>query len=810
MEEGRARPLAATDFPLAVGGTEGDLQIPGASGAPIAFLGVSNGALFVQPARPDGGVRCNGSPVAGSRWLFDGDVLRLGEATLAIEKQSGATRLRFDVEIADRAPGMPELVPPSHPPRPAAGAIRPAEFTPHRFGPSERQGHRRRVVPRLLLAGLIAGLVGVAGLLFMARAIEVVVEPDPAEMELEGRLLPIPLGGRYLVLRGSHRLTASLDGYHPFAAELEVGPGTNQRFTFQLERLPGLIEIETVPSAGVEIAVDGEVVGTSPVAALELATGLHQIVGTTERYGVARASIEVEGGGARQRITLELDPSWASVSVSSEPSGASVSVDGEAAGTTPTTLDLIEGEHRLVFAHPGFRPSHSVITVVSGEPLTVPQAALVPADGVLVLVSEPAATVSIDDVYRGETPLEVVLAPDHGHEVTFSEPGFAPFSTMVRLRPGQRERLEVTLRPRLGQVTVVGAPGGAVLRIDGQDRGSAEQTFELTAVPHELEVRKPGYEPYRATVTPKPGFPQTVEVVLRTPKEAAAAATPPVLKVDEEDLVLVEGGRFRMGAPRREPGRRANEAERDVEITRPFYIGVREVTNEAFRRFAAGHDSGFVGDVSLDVDDFPVVRVTWQEAARYCNWLSQQHGLPPFYEDRGGGALVAASPTTIGYRLPTEAEWSLVARYPEGGAAWKYSWGSSLPIPAAATNVADLSSAPIVPAANRGYNDGFEATAPPGSFRANPLGLFDLGGNVAEWVHDVYAVQPATTREILVDPLGPAEGVYHVIRGQSWMSSTVSQLRLSFRDSGNEPRPDLGFRLARFAGPPSATQGDTP
>ena len=102
-----------------------------------------------------------------------------------------------------------------------------------------------------------------------------------------------------------------------------------------------------------------------------------------------------------------------------------------------------------------------------------------------------------------------------------------------------------------------------------------------------------------------------------------------------------------------------------------------------------------------------------------------------------------------------------------------------------------------------GYDDTFPVTAPVESMVANGLGLFHLGGNVAEWLHDVYGIHPSNQQEVAPDPAGPTSGELHVIRGASWMDSTISELRLSYRDYGSKARPDVGFRIAR-------TAGDTP
>jgi formylglycine-generating enzyme required for sulfatase activity len=234
-----------------------------------------------------------------------------------------------------------------------------------------------------------------------------------------------------------------------------------------------------------------------------------------------------------------------------------------------------------------------------------------------------------------------------------------------------------------------------------------------------------------------------------------------------------------------------------VELTRAFYLATEEVTNREFHEFREEHKSGHVGQKTLDLDEYPVVEVTWNEATRYCNWLSAKEGLPPAYELQGG-TMVGTSPLTTGYRLPTEAEWAWAARFAGTGGGRKYPWGNSLPVAAGSGNYADAAARELVDGTISGYNDGFAATAPVDSFKPNAVGILNMGGNVAEWVHDFYSIYPSSSSTLLVDPLGPEEGEYHVIRGSSWMDSSVTELRLSFRDYGSGSRPDVGFRIARF------------
>jgi formylglycine-generating enzyme required for sulfatase activity len=96
------------------------------------------------------------------------------------------------------------------------------------------------------------------------------------------------------------------------------------------------------------------------------------------------------------------------------------------------------------------------------------------------------------------------------------------------------------------------------------------------------------------------------------------------------------------------------------------------------------------------------------------------------------------------------------------------------------------------------YDDGYPATSPPGKFTPNALGLYDMGGNVAEWSHDYYSIYQYSARKQYLDPLGPAQGNHHVVRGSSWKHASISTLRLSYRDYSNKKRPDLGFRVCRY------------
>jgi formylglycine-generating enzyme required for sulfatase activity len=778
--------------------------MPGAP-APLAWLGLGEGEVFVQPAAGVP-VVCNGTRLAASHWLRDGDVLRIGATQIETRLRGDGVHLRVE-QLADPNPTEPPvvLVPPpreevrvadtSTPGRP----VTPIAFTPATLGTPPKTKLRARV-SRLLVGALVVLVALLVAFIATARSVEVAIEPEPDRVALEGFPPAVPLGSSFLARPGGYTLVAEKEGYHRLEVPVEVTTSSRQTLEYTLERLPGLLTVDTGGVSGADVSVDGSLVGTTPFAAVSVPAGEHEVVVNAEGYVEFRTTVEIEGRGTEQTLEANLIANSAPVTFASVPPGATVKVDGRSLGTTPLTTAVSAGRRSVSYSMKAFKPASRRITVEPGQPLTVPPVKLIPADAVLVLASDPSgAAVTVDGKWRGETPLELVVPPHQSLDVKVAKAGHEDARLKVEVAPGERREESLRLAPQMGEVRVEARPPDAELLVDGEPRGQAKQTLRLIALPHEIEIRREGFLPHKETVTPRPGFTESVRVALKSEEEARRERMPPrITTASGQELILVEGGRIQMGAGRREPGRRANEPLRDIELVRPFYMATTEVSNAQFKEFTPTHDSGRVGTSSLNIDDYPVVRVSWEEAAAYCNWLSHRDGLPPAYERRGG-ALVAKVPLTTGYRLPTEAEWARVARYPAGQGPLRYPWGESFPVPPGADNYGDESASEVLRRTLPGYTDPYVATAPVSSLEPNAMGIFHLGGNVSEWINDLYAITPSIAGRLMRDPTGPAEGEYHVIRGASWMHATVTELRLSYRDYGKDPRPDLGFRIARYA-----------
>lgn len=236
-------------------------------------------------------------------------------------------------------------------------------------------------------------------------------------------------------------------------------------------------------------------------------------------------------------------------------------------------------------------------------------------------------------------------------------------------------------------------------------------------------------------------------------------------------FVLIKGGCYEMGDLVGDGD--SNERPAHEVCVNDFYIGKYDVTNAQFRKFRSEHNSGKFDGLSLDDDKQPVVNVSWDDAVAFAKWLSEKTGQP--------------------YRLPTEAEWEYAAR---AGSKNKYFWGNNPDDACTYANVGDLSAKARWKKWTVFYcDDKFQVTAPVGSFKPNAFGLYDMLGNVWQWVEDIYN-SAAYTKLPKENPVYEGAGEYRVVRGGGWSNGPLG-VRLSHRvpltpEFGHHA---LGFRL---------------
>jgi formylglycine-generating enzyme required for sulfatase activity len=222
-----------------------------------------------------------------------------------------------------------------------------------------------------------------------------------------------------------------------------------------------------------------------------------------------------------------------------------------------------------------------------------------------------------------------------------------------------------------------------------------------------------------------------------------------------------------------------------VKLTTPFAIAEVPVT-QAFYRAATGENPSFFKELSQS-GERPVEQVSWLEAVRLCNALSDLFDLEPAYTLTGEGdeVEVSWSPEANGYRLPTEAEWELAAG---AGESTRYAGGQSLDEVAWHGEISEGSTQPVA------------------QKRPNAFGLYDCSGNVWEWVYDAWERDVYAAREREGETLNPLceasikgeEPRERSARGGAWFGEG-DQCRVSFRASFDRHSKvsTLGLRLAR-------------
>ena len=230
-------------------------------------------------------------------------------------------------------------------------------------------------------------------------------------------------------------------------------------------------------------------------------------------------------------------------------------------------------------------------------------------------------------------------------------------------------------------------------------------------------------------------------------------------------MVPVVCGEFEMGALEGDEDADGDETPRHrVSISRDLLVGKYPVTQGLYESVMGKNPSRFKGSTR------PVEQVSWYDAVLFCNKLSELEGREPVYTINGDD--VSCNFVAKGYRLLTEAEWEYCAR---SGQRFKYSGSDT-----------------VDEVAWYGGNSGGE-THPVGLKKPNGFGLYDMSGNVWEWVWDWYGDYSSGTQ---VDPQGPTSGSFRVNRGGSW-SSNAQDMRVSRRSifAPANTGDDLGFRL---------------
>src|SRR5438477_6160979 len=505
------------------------------------------------------------------------------------------------------------------------------------------------------------------------------------------------------------------------------------------------------------LVVLGDHAQKSPATFADLEPRKYNLRIMSPGYEPVESAVDLSAKRSFDPPAFRLLRSKGALEIQSEPPGAQFSIrseDGQVsrAGTTPQSIvDLPTGKY-LVVAHRGDWEMRGEVEVNRGE---IAHKVLAFVSATMNITSEPSrAEIFVDGKSRGRTPLRLEL-PVRSHELTAHFDGWPNEQQKIDIDPQRENAVHFVFAN--GSVKITSAPGGAVVIGNGQ---------ELGQTPLVIEEVKPGDVTY--------------ELRLGGYKSTSVSG-----KVEPQQQSFLAARLEKSVGP--EPGQSfTNSLGMKFVPLAEVRISVWETRVQDYEAFSRASGRHYEPADFQQAPTHPVVKVNWFDAMAFCKWLTDKERDENLLEDRQS------------YRLPTDREWSLaVGLANESGATPQardgkirneFPWGKQWPPPAGAGNYADKSAR--ISERDRGgiienYSDGFAQTCPAGSFKANPLAIYDLGGNVWEWCAEGYN---GKTRAGVRD--------WGVLRGGSWATSKRMELQSSYRNVVDRSDRDViyGFR----------------
>ncbi len=593
--------------------------------------------------------------------------------------------------------------------------------------------------------------------------------------------------GTLFSLSRSPVIRVSSEGFKP--AEKTISPDQEgHTLTVTLEELPARLLLGTSLEEDVEWRINDIPVAVSPSLDHELKAGNYKI-SIFHKYHQPESWDLTVGRGESYEETVPLRKVEGKIAISATPEGARLFIDDEPQENLPISIKKPGGAYALRLEKENYTTIEETVEVTRQIPNIIRNYRMQLLQSYLSVSLKPfggSFTVNGKPV-RDASRLPV--GATKSYYVRYQKEGYYTFEQKIKVLPGETKKIDIRLKPEIAEVALTSTPSATVL-IDGQPMGQTPLTLRLPAKKHKVSFVKKGYRTLKKTIRPSAVSPVRLSVKLVTEQSARLAEAKRNYRNSAGmSMLLFKPGTVTLGAPRHEKGQRANEFLRDVQLTRHFYVSKNEVTEKQFAAFRA---SGGAGASSL-----PVANISWNEAAAFCNWLSKKEGFTPFYRFKGK-RYAGFDATSNGYRLPSEAEWEWLARKAGRKKQSRFPWGNDSVIPPGSGNIADESAKGVTRFYVPNYTDGHAKASPVGSFSPGKAGLNDLFGNVSEWVHDYYSLIPPPKGSVLRDPLGDQAGDKHVIKGASWSSGTLTEIRPSYRQASDKGSPEVGFRVARY------------
>jgi formylglycine-generating enzyme required for sulfatase activity len=527
-------------------------------------------------------------------------------------------------------------------------------------------------------------------------------------------------------------------------------------FYWKREHARGSVTIETDPPGAMIAIGDGPIrqIHPSPWEFTDLHVGDQRAHIMLATYDPVDVPFVVEADHHTTLPRVQLERSRGSCHLMSQPEGATFELMDSASqlvktGQLPCELhELPTGSYSLI-AHSDGREKRASLEITRGEVTPVDVEFI---SGRISVISHPeGAEVFVDGKRAGTAPLDLTLA-DGQHALVARYRNWPEQKRAAGVTPDKPSEEVFEFMP--GSVKIASAPGGAVVSVNGRPLGRTPLLLEnLDPGSVHYELRLPGYQPSTLEGEVKPG----------------------------EQTFLQTRFTRRMGPMRGQPWE--NSLGMKFVPVGDILMGIWPVRVKDFAVYCQAKGRSLPQPDFPQDGNHPVVLVNADDSRAFCEWLTAR--------EIAGEQLAEGQ----SYRLPLDLEWSAAAGLPDEGRNTPeerdgkirvFAWGKHWPPPAGAGNFADntlrRSGQPTIP----GYHDGFPQTSPVGSFAPNALGLYDMSGNIWQWVEEPYN---PTSR-------------WGVMRGGSWATEKQAELSLTYRNVVDPAGREViyGFRVVLVPG----------
>ncbi|WP_371194851.1 SUMF1/EgtB/PvdO family nonheme iron enzyme [Glaciecola sp. SC05] len=650
---------------------------------------------------------------------------------------------------------------------------------------------QRRGAGLYLLGALLTAMVvgGVLTWLFLVRGYVLNIGPEDATPIATVSLVSGTAwvsDNKVYTLGGAVSVEVDADTFEPSLVTIASDSPSN--IEIMLQPSPAILRATLSVMGETSWYVDNELVYVGNNLEYLLAEGEYELTANNPYFMPWDTAIS-----AQRAEIIDLDIALTAVQgtavINTQPAGAQVIINNEVLGNSPLSIDLEGGKYALSTNLENYQAVQDNIEITFNQPMPARNYQLQAVQAMLDIGATPSdGALLINNI---EKPLGAhSLDAKASHSIVYRKVGYFPYSTKLTLAPNEIRTLNIALQPELGKLSL-SSNIQANVSIDGQPSGlvsNQSRAFNLAAKPTQIIISKEGYRTVTQSVTPTSQRELVLDVNLLTEFDARRKEGRPLIANQMGiNLLKFRPDAYQMGSPANETGRRRNEHQVNVDFDRDIWVSEHEITQAQYARFSGKSSNS----------QLPQTDITWNEAARFANWLSEQEGLPVFYKVRGT-QVVGYDINAKGYRLPTEAEWEWLAKKAKRSRTTVYVWGDQTRIPTNVGNFADQSAKSNQLIVLDNYDDNQPGVAPVGSFKADRIGLHDLAGNVSEWVNDFYTTALPDTDNVQMNYMGATRGTQYVVKGGNYTSGRLRELRGAFREVGESAKPTIGFRIARY------------